>query len=100
MSSCSYMFTVTQRLDGEPGGLEDRAKVTQVRLRFSTPSRTTAPRIRLPCAVEAPSPVLNQGEEAESRLRKKVLENVSEVVRDLVVTDGNFPSCQLPAYRL
>ena len=28
------------------------------------------------------------------------LENVSEVVGDLVVTDGKFPSRQLPAYRL
>ena len=45
----------------------------------------------------------------QSRLRKTVsffffffffLENVSEVVGDLVVTDGKFPSRQLPAYRL
>lgn len=34
---------VTQRLDGEPGGIEDRAKVTQVRLDFSTPPSTVAP---------------------------------------------------------
>ncbi|KAM3597599.1 uncharacterized protein V6R79_006691 [Siganus canaliculatus] len=31
---------------------------------------------------------------------KEFLENVSEVVGDLVVTDGEFPCCQLPAYRL
>lgn len=37
------MNIVTQRLDGEPGGIEDRAKVTQVRLDFSTPPRTVAP---------------------------------------------------------
>lgn len=37
------MFTVTQRLDGEPGGPESRAEVSQVKFDFSTPSRTAAP---------------------------------------------------------
>lgn len=40
------MCSVIQRLDREPGGLEDRTKVTQVRLDFSTPSRTAAPCVR------------------------------------------------------
>lgn len=41
------MSIVTWRLDGDPGGNEDRAKVTQVRLDFSTPPRTVAPQIRV-----------------------------------------------------
>lgn len=70
-SSWSHMFTVTQRLDGEPGGLEDRAKIPQVRSDFSTPSRSTAPLIR-PTGLCSKRGLVqsNWGEKAESRLRK------------------------------
>lgn len=37
------VIIVTQRLDGGPGGVEDRAKVNQVRWDVSTPPRTVAP---------------------------------------------------------
>lgn len=43
-------------------------------------------------------PWLGWGGGAEQN--EKVSENVSEVVGDLVVTDGKFPSRRLPAYRL
>lgn len=43
LMSKTHTFTVARRLDREPGGLEDRAKVTQVRVDFS---RMAAPRSR------------------------------------------------------
>lgn len=68
------MFTVTQRLGVEPGGLEDRAKVAQVRSDFSTPSRIAAPCIR-PTGLcsGGPSPVepgRRGGEQIEKRFWK------------------------------
>lgn len=51
-------FRVTQRLDGEPGGLDDRAEAIKVRSDFSSPPRIVAPHVRptgLSCA--GPGPV-------------------------------------------
>lgn len=53
------MFTVTQRLDRDPGGLHDKAKVIQVRPDFSSPPSAVAPRSRPagPGLCKAESPV-------------------------------------------
>lgn len=94
----SSWFSVTQRFDGEPGRTEDRSKVAQVRLDFSIPLRSHCFRATGLCTGGL-SPV-ESGRKGAGKIAKRFLEKVSEVVRDLVVTDGRFPSCQPPAYRL
>lgn len=82
----------TQRLDAEPCGLEEIAKVYIPQNCGAMDQTSWSLRWRVE---SSPSKGRREGAEWE-----KVLENVSEVVRDLVLTDGKLSLCPVPAYRL